>query len=146
MEYALKEAEAATKRNEVPVGTIVVHNGVIIGKGFNQTEMLRDPTAHAEMIAITAAATQLGSQRLENCTIYVTLEPCAMCAGAMVLARVPLLVFGAYDPKAGACGTLHRITEDKRLNHQVETVGGILEEQCASLLKSFFAGRRAKKN
>jgi len=146
MEYALKEAEAATRRNEVPVGAVVVHNGVIIGKGFNQTEMLQDPTAHAEMIAITAAATRLGSQRLENCTLYVTLEPCAMCAGAVVLARVSVLVFGAYDPKLGACGTLYRITEDKRLNHQVETISGVLEDQCSSMLKSFFTKLRAREN
>lgn len=146
MEYALKEAEAATRRNEVPVGAVVVHNGVIIGKGFNQTEMLQDPTAHAEMIAITAAATRLRSQRLENCTLYVTLEPCAMCAGAVVLARVSVLVFGAYDPKFGACGTLYRITEDKRLNHQVETISGVLEDQCSSMLKSFFTKLRAREN
>ncbi|MEE9225676.1 MAG: tRNA adenosine(34) deaminase TadA [Bacteroidota bacterium] len=146
MEYALKEAEAATRRNEVPVGAVVVHNGVIIGKGFNQTEMLQDPTAHAEMIAITAAATRLRSQRLENCTLYVTLEPCAMCAGAVVLARVSVLVFGASDPKLGACGTLYRITEDKRLNHQVETISGVLEDQCSSMLKSFFTKLRAREN
>ncbi len=146
MEYALKEAEAAMKRNEVPVGAIVVHNGIIVSKGFNQTEMLQDPTAHAEMIAITAAATRVGSQRLDDCTFYVTLEPCTMCAGAMVLARVPLLVFGAYDPKAGACRTLYQITEDKRLNHQVETVGGILEDRCGSILKAFFTKLRPKKN
>ena len=146
MEYALKEAEMALKRDEVPVGAVVVHNGIIAGKGYNQTEMLHDPTAHAEMIAITAAATRLSSQRLDNCTLYVTLEPCAMCAGAAVLAKVPVLVFGAHDPKAGACATLYQITEDQRLNHQVETIGGVLEERCGSLLKSFFAKLRAKEN
>lgn len=146
MEYALKEAETAMKRDEVPVGAIVVHDGIIVGKGFNQTEMLQDPTAHAEMIAITAATTQRDSQRLDNCTLYVTLEPCAMCAGAIVLAKLPRLVFGAYDPKRGACSTLYRITEDKRLNHQVETVGGVLEERCGAILKSFFTKLRAKEN
>jgi len=144
MEYALKEAEAALKREEVPVGAVVVRNGVIVGRGFNQIEMLQDPTAHAEMIAITAAATQLISQRLEGCTLYVTLEPCPMCAGAIILAKVPRLVFGAYDPKRGSCGTLYRITEDKRLNHQVETIGGVLEEKCGSILKTFFAKLRPK--
>ena len=138
MESALREAEQALKRKEVPVGAVIVHNGRIIGKGYNQIESLQDPTAHAEMIAITAAATSLGSRRLDNCTLYVTLEPCAMCAGAIVLARVPRLVFGAYDPKAGACGTLLNIVQDNRLNHRAELAGGVLQERCGGLLSLFF--------
>lgn len=143
MEQALREAERAVSRDEVPVGAIIVRDGNIVGKGFNQTEMLQDPTAHAEMIAITAAATSLSSRRLENCTMYVTLEPCPMCAGAIVLARIPVLVFGAYDPKAGACSSLYTITNDTRLNHRVHTVGGILEQRCGDLLKVYFGGKRA---
>lgn len=139
MELALKEAELAYKRKEVPVGAIIVHESKIIGKGFNQTETLQDPTAHAEIIAITAAASHLESWRLEDCTLYVTLEPCAMCAGAIVLARIPRLVFGAYDPKAGACTSLYTITNDTRLNHRVHTVGGVLEGKCSALLKDSFA-------
>ena len=138
MESALREAEQALKRKEVPIGAVIVHNGRIIGKGYNQIESLQDPTAHAEMIAITAAATSLGNRRLENCTLYVTLEPCAMCAGAIVLARVPRLVFGAYDPKAGACGTLLNIVQDNRLNHRAELAGGVLQERCGGLLSLFF--------
>ena len=138
MESALREAEQALKRKEVPIGAVIVHNGRIIGKGYNQTESLQDPTAHAEMIAITAAATSLGSRRLEDCTLYVTLEPCPMCAGAIVLARVPRLVFGAYDPKAGACGTLLNIVQDDRLNHRTELAGGVLQERCGGLLSLFF--------
>ena len=124
MESALREAEQAYKRKEVPIGAVIVHDGRIIGRGYNQIETLQDPTAHAEMIAITAAATALGSRRLDGCTLYVTLEPCAMCAGAIVLARIPRLVFGASDPKAGACGTLYNIVQDERLNHRVEMLGG----------------------
>jgi len=142
MESALREAEQAKKRKEVPVGAVIVHNGRIIGKGYNQIETLQDPTAHAEMIAITAAAAGLGSRRFEGCTLYVTLEPCAMCAGAIVLARIPRLVFGASDPKAGACGTLFNIVQDARLNHRVELVGGISGERCGGLLTEFFATMR----
>ncbi|MFN0158002.1 MAG: tRNA adenosine(34) deaminase TadA [Bacteroidota bacterium] len=139
MEFALKEAEQAYRRKEVPIGAIIVHNSKIIGKGYNQIESLKDPTAHAEMIAITAATSQLGSRRLEKCIMYVTLEPCAMCAGAIVLARLPKLVFGTTDPKAGACGTLYNIVQDDRLNHKVETVPGVMQERCAEILKEFFA-------
>ena len=138
MEYAIREAEQAFKRKEVPVGAVIVHDGRIIGKGYNQIESLSDPTAHAEMIAITAAATFLGDRRLLDCTLYVTLEPCPMCAGAIVQARIPRLAYGAWDPKAGACGTLFNIVQDERLNHRVETVGGVLEERCGALLKEFF--------
>ncbi|MBU1299923.1 MAG: tRNA adenosine(34) deaminase TadA [Bacteroidetes bacterium] len=138
MELAFKEAQKAYDRNEVPVGAVIIFNDKIIGKGYNQIEALQDPTAHAEMIAITAAASFLGSRRLENCEMYVTLEPCPMCAGAIVLARIPLLIFGAYDDKAGACTSLYTITNDTRLNHRVHTVGGILDNKCGNLLKSFF--------
>ncbi len=143
MEYAIKEAEQALRRKEVPIGAVIIHENRIIGRGYNQIESLQDPTAHAEMIAITAAATHIGSRRLEDCTLFVTLEPCAMCAGAIVLARVPRLVFGAYDPKAGSCGTLYNIVQDARLNHRVELTGGIRAEQCAALLKEFFANVRS---
>ena len=138
MESAIREAEQAYKRKEVPIGAVIVHGGRIIGKGYNQIETLQDPTAHAEIIAITAAATFLGTRRLEECTLYVTLEPCTMCAGAIVLARIPRLVFGAPDPKAGACGSLMNIVQDSRLNHRVESVQGILEPRCSALLKEFF--------
>ena len=143
MEQALREAEFALRRKEVPIGAVIVKNELIIGKGSNQIELLHDPTAHAEMIALTAAASHLGDRRLEKCTMYVTLEPCPMCAGAIVLARIPSLVFGAYDPKAGACSTLYTITNDPRLNHRVHTVGGILEEKCGAILKEFFKLRRS---
>ena len=145
MEMALREAGIALSRNEVPVGAIVVKDGVVIGKGSNQIETLRDPTAHAEMISLTAAASTLQNRRLENCTMYVTLEPCPMCAGAIVLARIPLLVFGAYDPKAGACTSLYTITNDTRLNHRVHTIGGVLEERCGTILKEFFLSQRGEK-
>ena len=142
MELALREAEMAGKRKEVPVGAVIVQHGIVIGKGSNQIEMLQDPTAHAEMIALTAAASHLESRRLEECTMYVTLEPCPMCAGAVVLARLAVLVFGAYDPKAGACSSLYTITNDIRLNHRVHTIGGVLEEKCGGILKEFFLAHR----
>ena len=138
MEYALREAEQAMKRKEVPVGCVIISDNRIIGKGYNQIESLKDPTAHAEIIAITAAAAFLGSRRLENTTLYVTLEPCAMCAGAIVQARIPRLVFGAFDPKAGACGTLFNIVQDQRLNHRAEVVEGILAARWGGLLSDFF--------
>jgi tRNA(adenine34) deaminase len=138
MESAIREAEQAYKRKEVPIGAVIVHNSRIIGRGYNQIETLQDPTAHAEIIAITAAAANLGTRRLDACTLYVTLEPCPMCAGAIVLARIPRLVFGAPDPKAGACGTLFNIVQDKRLNHRVELVPGIMEAKCGGLMKEFF--------
>ncbi|MBI5475232.1 MAG: nucleoside deaminase [Ignavibacteriales bacterium] len=145
MEIAFREAEIANKRKEVPVGAIIVHNGTVIGKGSNQIEMLQDPTAHAEMIAITAAASHLQTRRLEKCTMYVTLEPCPMCAGAIVLARIPLLIFGAYDPKAGACSSLYTITNDTRLNHRVHTIGGVLEAKCSGIITDFFLTKRKLK-
>ena len=138
MKFALREAQRSLDANEVPVGAVVVYEEKIIGRGYNQIELLQDPTAHAEMIAITAAANHLQSRRLENCTLYVTLEPCPMCAGAIVLARIPTLVFGSYDPKAGYCGTLYNTVEDKRLNHTVHVVGGVCDRESEALLKEFF--------
>ena len=142
MKAALREAQCAFDTNEVPVGAVIVFEGKIIGRGYNQIEQLKDPTAHAEMIAITAASNHLQSRRLERCTMYVTMEPCPMCAGAIVLARIPTLVFGVFDPKAGACGTLYNITEDKRLNHTVHVVGGICDGESEALLKEFFSKMR----
>jgi tRNA(adenine34) deaminase len=144
MDRALKEAEKAYQDGEVPVGAVIVHQNRIIGRGYNQTETLQDPTAHAEMIAISAAADALKSWRLEDCTLYVTLEPCAMCAGAIVLARISILVYGCEDPKAGACGSLRNIVQDHRLNHRVELVQGVRAEIAAGLLKSFFRERRTE--
>lgn len=142
MMHAVAEARLAFQNNEVPVGAVVVHHGAIIGRGYNQIEMMSDPTAHAEMIALTAAANHLKSKQLHACTLYVTLEPCPMCAGAIVLSKIPNLVFGSYDPKMGACGTLYSIVEDKRLNHRVHTIGGVLDEECGNLLKEFFKKKR----
>lgn len=142
MNVALQEAKRAFDTDEVPVGAVIVHGREVIGRGYNQIEQLQDPTAHAEMIAITAAANHLNSRRLEDCTLYVTLEPCPMCAGAIVLARIPILVFGSYDPRAGACGTLFNIVEDRRLNHNVHVVGGICDRGSEALLKDFFAKKR----
>ncbi len=138
MRQALREAEKAFEQDEVPVGAVIVHEGKIIGRGYNQIERLQDPTAHAEMIAVTAAANHLSARRLEACTMYVTLEPCPMCAGAIVMARIPTLVFGAYDAKAGACGTLMNVVEDKRLNHSVHVVAGVCDKESEELLKRFF--------
>ncbi len=127
---------------EVPVGAVIVQHGRVIAAAHNQRETLHDPTAHAEMIAITQAAESLGDWRLDDCVLYVTLEPCPMCSGAIVLARIPQLVFGASDPKAGACGSLFDIVNDRRLNHQVNVVRGMLDADCATILKEFFTGKR----
>jgi tRNA(adenine34) deaminase len=138
MKQALREAERAFEQDEIPVGAVVVQKGKIIGRGYNQIERLQDPTAHAEMIAITAATNHLQSRRLEECTLYVTLEPCPMCAGAIVLSRIPTLVFATFDPKAGACGTLYNIVHDKRLNHTVHVISGVCDRESEELLKGFF--------
>lgn len=142
MEIAIRLAEKAFSEKEVPVGSIVVHKNNIIGKGHNQTQRLKDPTAHAEILAITAAAATLKDWRLEDATIYVTKEPCAMCAGAIINARVSRLVFGAYDEKKGCCGSLYQICGDYRLNSKTSTQGGVLEERCQMLLKDFFSQHR----
>ncbi|MCK4659791.1 MAG: tRNA adenosine(34) deaminase TadA [Phycisphaerae bacterium] len=143
MGEALKEAQDADAADEVPVGAVVIRYGRVIGRGHNQRQQLSDPTAHAEMIALTAAAAFVGDWRLSECTMYVTLEPCAMCAGAMVLARIERLVFGAEDPKTGACGSLYTITSDPRSNHQVKVTSGVLEEESRRLLQEFFQRQRA---
>jgi len=142
MRLALEEARAAAAEDEVPVGAIVVAAGRVIASAHNQREQLSDPTAHAEMIALTQAAAQLGSWRLENCTLYVTLEPCPMCAGAILQARVPRVVWGAADPKAGAVESLYRLFEDARLNHRVDHVGRVLADDCGRILTQFFRGKR----
>jgi tRNA(adenine34) deaminase len=146
MKEAIKEAFKALEIEEVPIGAVIVHNNRIIARAHNQKEQLHDPTAHAEMIAITQAAESLGDWRLEKTIMYVTLEPCPMCAGALVQARVPDLVYGAKDPKAGVCGTLFDIVKDKRLNHRVKVITGILEKECQMLLKEFFIRQRVKVN
>lgn len=140
---ALREAERAMDNGEVPVGAVVVLGETIVGRGHNHVERLGDPTAHAEMIAITAACETVGQKYLDKCTLYVTLEPCPMCAGAMVLSKLGKLVFGAMDEKAGSASTLYNITDDKRLNHRVEVIGGIEAERSAELLKSFFVAKRS---
>lgn len=142
MELALREAEVALSENEVPVGAVIAWQGQIIAAAHNQREQLRDPTAHAEMIAITQAANHLGSWRLEGCVLYVTLEPCPMCAGAIVQARIPTVVFGADDPKAGAVRSLYRLLEDQRLNHRCNVISGVLAERCSAILRRFFAEQR----
>ena len=142
MRDALMEAEAALADGEVPVGAVIVSKGRIIAKGHNMTDRLHDPTAHAEMIAIREAARTLGGWRLLGCDIYVTVEPCSMCAGAMVLARIARLVIGTDDPKTGACGSLYNIASDERLNHSIEITRGVLAEECSAILKDFFRSRR----
>jgi tRNA(adenine34) deaminase len=143
MELALEEAAAAADADEVPVGAVVVSREQgVIARAHNQRETLNDPTAHAEMIALTQAARAVGSWRLENCLLYVTLEPCPMCAGAVVLARLPYVVYGTADPKAGACDTLYRITSDPRLNHRAQVISGVLADRCAAVLSEFFAAKR----
>lgn len=142
MKLALKEAERAYDEGEVPIGAVVVHAGEVVGRGHNMVERLQDPTAHAEIIAITAACETLGTKVLRGCTVYVTIEPCPMCSGALVWAKVDRLVFGAFDDKAGAASTLFDIPRDKRLNHQMEVVSGLESEQAAGLMQAFFRERR----
>ncbi|MCA9033644.1 MAG: tRNA adenosine(34) deaminase TadA [Planctomycetaceae bacterium] len=143
MKKALDQAVMAFDQDEVPVGAVIVHQERVIAEAYNQREMLNDPTAHAEMIAITQAAEVLGSWRLLDCTLYVTLEPCPMCAGAIVQSRIPYVVFGTSDPKAGACHSLFQITSDVRLNHQSAVLGGVMMEDCRAILQEFFRQQRA---
>ena len=143
MKKALDQAVMAFDANEVPVGAVIVHKERVIAEAFNQREMLNDPTAHAEMIAITQAAEVLGSWRLLDCTLYVTLGPCPMCAGAIVQSRIPFVVYGATDAKAGACESLFQITTDVRLNHQSAVLGGVMQEDCKAILQEFFRQQRA---
>jgi tRNA(adenine34) deaminase len=142
MRAALREARATAAVDEVPVGCVIVHDGVVVGRGRNQVEALQDATAHAEILAIGAASNTLESWRLNECTLFVTLEPCSMCAGAIILARVGRLVYGARDPKAGACGSVLDVIHEPRLNHRVEVTEGVLGDECSALLKEFFARRR----
>ncbi|HTN43778.1 MAG TPA: tRNA adenosine(34) deaminase TadA [Nitrospiria bacterium] len=142
MSLALEESCRAMENGEVPVGALVVHNGEIIARSHNLREGLQDPVAHAEMLVLREAARRLGRWRLTGATLYVTLEPCAMCAGALMLARIDRLVYGCEDPKAGACGSVFEIVREPRLNHRIEVVRGVLQEECQSVLKKFFANRR----
>jgi len=144
MQRALMLAQKAALINEVPVGAVVVHDYKIIGRGWNQVEARKDASRHAELTALRQAAKKLGRWRLIGCTVYVTLEPCAMCAGAMVLARIDRLVFAASDPKAGACGSVFNIVEDKRLNHRIKVERAVMDKEASQLLKDFFKKRRSQ--
>lgn len=144
MREAFKQAKRAGDAGEVPIGAVIVHQNQIIARAYNQVELLRDPTAHAEMIAITQAADHLKNERLLDTWIYTTIEPCAMCAGAMVLARISRLVYGASDPKAGACGSVINVVRTGKLNHQLEITRGVLEEECRLMIQAFFQERRRK--
>ncbi|PKR77471.1 tRNA-specific adenosine deaminase [Halalkalibacillus sediminis] len=145
MEEAIKEARKAEQMKEVPIGAVIVYQGEVIARGYNQRETLQRSDAHAEMIAIEKANQKIGSWRLEDCTMYVTLEPCPMCAGAILQSRIPKLVYGASDPKAGCAGSLLNLLDDERFNHQVEIHPGILEEKCGRLLTDFFKQLRLNK-
>ena len=142
MRLALREAERALEHDDVPIGAVLVHEGEVIGAGRNERELRQDPTAHAEMIALRESSRALSSWRLTDAVLYVTLEPCTMCAGAIVLARVPRVVFGTTDPKAGAAGSVLDVLAEPRLNHRPEVAGGLLAEEAAALLVNFFASRR----
>lgn len=142
MREALREAKKAFDKDEVPVGAVIVHKGIIIARAYNQIRMLKDPTAHAEMIAITQAASSLENERLIDCAMYVTIEPCSMCAGAMVLARVKELIYAADDPKAGACGSVVNLAHHRKLNHKIKVKKGILAEEAGLLIKEFFKNKR----
>jgi len=142
MRQALTQAKYAQDKDEVPVGAVIVYENQVIAKSYNQVQMLKDPTAHAEMIAITQAANTLGQKWLYGCTMYVTLEPCSMCAGALVLARIDRLVFAAPDPKSGACGSVLQVAHHDQLNHRLEIQSSILSEECGQILKDFFSEKR----
>lgn len=144
MARALEQARSAVEHGDIPVGAVVVRDGEVLAAGHNRREVDQDPTAHAEMLVIRQAAGILGSWRLDDCTLYVTLEPCTMCAGAAVLARLPAVVFGASDPKAGATGSLYNLVQEPRLNHRVELTGGVMAAECGDLLRVFFRGARAR--
>ncbi len=146
MQEALKEAREAFEKDEVPVGAVIVSQGKIIARAHNQVELLKDPTAHAEMIAITQACAALGSKWLTDCAIYVTIEPCSMCAGALVLSRIKSIFFGAKDPKTGACGSLLNIANHKKLNHRIKIKKSLLQKECGALLSEFFKQKRHQRN
>ena len=145
MRLAMREAELASEHGDVPIGAVLARAGEVIATGRNERELRQDPTAHAEILALREAAQALGSWRVLETTLYVTLEPCAMCAGAIVLARVPRVVYGASDPKAGACGSVLDVLSEPRLNHRPEVRGGLLGEECGALLSAFFASRRGER-
>jgi len=142
MKAAIQAAKIAEENGDVPIGAVIVHNNQVIAKAYNQREQLQDPTAHAEIIALTQAAAALENWHLNGCTMYVTLEPCPMCAGALVLARIDRLVYGCDDPKTGAVKSLYNITRDSRLNHRLEVTSGVLADECSQILQEFFARRR----
>jgi tRNA(adenine34) deaminase len=143
MRRALQEAVTAFEEDEVPVGAVIVHKNRIIGRGYNRNEALQDPTAHAEILALTAAANALGTNKLNECDIYVTLEPCVMCTGALLLARIKTLYFGAFDPKYGACGSLYNIPQENKYNHKIEVFSGLEEDACKTILQQFFQKKRS---
>ena len=145
MREAIKEAHKAFEKDEVPVGCVIVYGGHIIARGHNQVEMLKDPTAHAEMLALTSATNHLNSKWLNAAVLYVTIEPCSMCAGALVLARVKEIVYGADDPKTGACGSVFDIAHNKKLNHRIKVTKGVRQEECAGMLSEFFRRKRSVK-
>ena len=146
MRRAIEQAQIAEENGDVPIGAIIVYENQVIGRAYNQREQLKDPTAHAEIIALTQAAAFLENWRLHDCTIYVTLEPCPMCAGALVLARLDRLVYGCDDPKTGAVKSLYNIVQDERLNHRIEVTSGVLAQECGKLLQDFFLRRRSRNN
>ncbi len=146
MREALKEAQKAFEEDEVPVGAVIVYKSKIIARGHNQVERLKDPTAHAEMLALTSASAYLNAKWLNDVSVYVTIEPCSMCAGAFVLARIKKIIYGADDPKTGACGSVVDIVNNKKLNHRIDVKKGILKEECGALLKDFFKKKRVERN
>lgn len=145
MKEAIRQAAMASENDEVPVGAVIVHQNKIIAKAHNQIELLKDPTAHAEMIAITQATNFLQSKWLQECTLYVTIEPCSMCAGALILSRIDRVVFGAHDEKTGACGSIINIAQHSKLNHMINISHGILQDECGALMSDFFRNKRKKK-
>ena len=144
MKAAFREAEKAFEQDEVPIGAVVVQNGQIIGRGYNQCESLIDPTAHAEIIAITSASNTIKDWRLKDCQLYVTKEPCPKCAGALVNARINMVIFGMYDEKEGCCGSLYQLCRDNRFKHQLTVKGGIMEDACTLIIQEFFKKQRKK--
>ncbi|MDP6134510.1 MAG: tRNA adenosine(34) deaminase TadA [Candidatus Marinimicrobia bacterium] len=144
MKAAFREAEKAFEQDEVPIGAVVVQNGQIIGRGYNQRESLIDPTAHAEIIAITSASNTIKDWRLKDCRLYVTKEPCPMCAGALINARINMVIFGMYDEKEGCCGSLYQLCRDNRFKHQLTVKGGIMEDACTLMIQEFFKKQREK--
>ena len=142
MSQAIQQAQKAYQIDEVPIGAVIIHNNQVIGRGYNQREHLHDPTAHAEILAITAASNTLEDWRLNDCTLYVTKEPCPMCAGAIVMSRFKMVIFGCYDEEKGCCGSLYQLCGDPRLGQKIAVKGGVLEEECLELIQNFFLAKR----